>query len=281
MFSIIIPTWNNLAFVKLCVSSIEKNSTYKHQIIVHINDGSDGTLQWAKNNNILYTYTPQNVGVCVAVNMAAGLATQDYIVYMNDDMYVCPNWDDALIQEIQNIGTDNFMLSATMIEPRDTGNKCVLVQNYGIDVHSFEEERLLKEYHLLTINDWSGATWPPTIVHKKYWHITGGYSIELSPGMSSDDDFSMKMWQAGCRIFKGVAKSRVYHFQTKTTTRIKKNNGRKQFLMKWGINQSTFNKYYLNRGATYNGTLKEPEARKLNWEKWRAKFKILAYSFKK
>src|SRR5690606_24823719 len=153
----------------------------------------DGTLEWAKSNNIDYTHTHENVGVCIAVNTAAGLATQDYIAYMNDDMYVCPQWDDYLIKEIKKIGTDNFMLSATMIEPNDTGNKCVIAKNYGSDTDNFEEEKLLLEYEQLTINDWSGATWPPTVVHKKYWHITGGYSIELSPGMSSDDDFSMKM----------------------------------------------------------------------------------------
>ena len=41
MFSIIIPTYNNLEYLKLCLASIKKNSQYKHEIIIHINDGSD------------------------------------------------------------------------------------------------------------------------------------------------------------------------------------------------------------------------------------------------
>ena len=93
MLSIIIPTWNNLPFVKLCVESIRKNSAYNHQVVLHINDGSDGTLEWAKKEGIDFTSTPDNAGICIAVNMAAGIATQDYIVYMNDDMYVFPKWD--------------------------------------------------------------------------------------------------------------------------------------------------------------------------------------------
>jgi hypothetical protein len=28
------------------------------------------------------------------VNAAASLATTDYVAYLNDDMYVCPDWDD-------------------------------------------------------------------------------------------------------------------------------------------------------------------------------------------
>jgi len=270
MFSIIIPTWNNLPFAKLCVESIRKNSQYKHQVILHINDGSDGTLQWAKDEGIDHTHTPGNAGICVAVNYAGGLATQDYVVYMNDDMYVCPEWDTHLVNEIKALGTDNFMLSSTMIEPINYNNPCVINKDYGETIETFNETELLKECNNFKKDDWAGSTWPPTIVHKKYWHITGGYSIELSPGVSSDDDFAMKMWAAGCRIFKGVGKSRVYHFQSKSTLRIKKNNGRKQFLMKWGINQSTFNKYYLKRGATYTGPSMEPPAALMKKENFRA-----------
>lgn len=270
MFSIIIPTWNNLAFAKLCVDSIRKNSAYKHQVILHVNDGSDGTLQWAKTEGIDHTQSPDNVGICVAVNEAGGLATQDYVVYMNDDMYVCPGWDTAIAEEIKKLGTDNFMMSATMIEPTEHNNPCVIVKDYGKSIETFDEAGLLRDCNTFQKANWAGATWPPTIVHRKYWLITGGYSIELSPGVSSDDDFSMKMWHAGCRVFMGVGKSRVYHFQSKSTLRIKKNNGRKQFLMKWGINQSTFNKYYIRRGTLYTGPLAEPDEGALRMERLRA-----------
>lgn len=270
MFSIIIPTWNNLPFVKLCVESIQKNSAYKHQVILHVNDGSDGTLEWAKAHKIDHTHTKSNAGICIGVNVAGSLAVHDYIVYMNDDMYVCPGWDKHLADEIAAIGSPLFMLSATMIEPKDTGNPCVIHKDYGTNIESFNEAALLKEYHTHTKADWNGSAWPPTIVHKQYWHIAGGYSIEFSPGLSSDDDFAMKMWMAGCRIFKGVAQSRVYHFQSKSLHRVKKNNGRKQFLMKWGMNQSTFNKQFIKRGTPYNGPLAPPNNAVVRGEMFRA-----------
>ena len=270
MFSIIIPTWNNLAFIQLCVQSIRRHSAFPHQVILHINDGSDGTLEWAQKEDIDFTHSPANVGICAAVNEAGGLAAYDYIVYMNDDMYVCPGWDTYIIDAIKEVGTDNFMLSSTMIEPTGSGNPCVINKDYGTDIASFREGVLLKECATFDKPDWNGSTWPPTIVHRKYWLITGGYSLELSPGVSSDDDFAMKMWFAGCRIFRGIGKSRVYHFQSKSTLRIKKNNGRKQFLMKWGINQSTFNKFYTRRGTLYSGPLQEPDTGKLKMEHARA-----------
>ena len=48
MFSIIIPTLNNLPYLKLCIKSIKKNSRYDHEIIPHVNVGTDGTLEYLK-----------------------------------------------------------------------------------------------------------------------------------------------------------------------------------------------------------------------------------------
>ncbi len=93
MFSIIIPTFNNINYLKICIESIKKNSKYNHEIILHINDGSDGTLDYVKKNGYTYTHTKENLGLCTGVNLAAKEAKTDYIVYSHDDMYFCPGWD--------------------------------------------------------------------------------------------------------------------------------------------------------------------------------------------
>jgi len=275
MFSILIPTWNNLELLKLCVRSIRENSTLSHQIIVHVNDGSDGTLEWVRAQKLDHTHSPQNVGICLAVNEAAMHAKQDFILYLNDDMYCCPGWDTALVNKLKLPDNDLFMLSGTMIEPRDTNNPCVIVRDYGSDVANFEEARLLAELPQQYKQDWSGATWPPTLVSKKWWFKVGGYSSEFSPGMSSDNDFSMKLWHAGCRIFLGVGDSLVYHFQCKSTGKVKKNDGGKQFLNKWGMRQSVFDRYFLRRGLTARGLkLDEPDdTRELRWQLLRSRLK--------
>ena len=61
MFSIIIPTLNNLRYLKLCVESIKKNSKFINEIIPHVNIGDDGTLEYLNSNNIRYTYTEASV----------------------------------------------------------------------------------------------------------------------------------------------------------------------------------------------------------------------------
>ena len=275
MFSIIIPTWNNLSLLKLCVRSIRENSAYPHQIIIHVNDGSDGSLEWVRAQGIAHTSSPDNIGICLAVNESAMHATQDYILYLNDDMYCCPGWDTALVNKLKQLDTDLFMLSGTMIEPRETNNPCVIVRNYGSDTDHFDETKLLAELTQHQKPDWLGATWPPTLVSKRWWFKVGGYSSELSPGMSSDNDFSMKLWDAGCRIFLGVGDSLVYHFQCKSTGKVKKNDGGRQFLNKWGMRQSVFDHYYLRRGQIAQGLkLDEPEnTRELRWQLLRSRIK--------
>ena len=275
MFSILIPTWNNLDLLKLCIRSIRENSSHAHQIIVHVNDGSDGTLEWVRQQGITHSASPQNVGICLAVNEAAMYATHDYILYLNDDMYCCPGWDTALANKLKQLDTDLFMLSGTMIEPRETNNPCVIVRDYGSDAENFDETTLLADLPLYHKSDWYGATWPPTLVSKRWWFKVGGYSSEFSPGMSSDNDFSMKLWHAGCRVFLGVGDSLVYHFQCKSTGKVKKNDGGKQFLHKWGMRQSVFDRYYLRRGLPANGLLLgEPkDNRELRWQLLRSRLK--------
>jgi len=255
-FSILIPSWNNLPYLKICINSIRKNSHFNHQVIVHVNEGADGTASWLKKNEIEFTHSEKNIGICTALNSAFELSNTDYIMFMNDDMYCCPDWDLFLWNDIQSIGHNKFFLSSTMIEPAVSGNTCVLAPyDFGINADAFLEKELLDSLQKLNFHDWSGSTWPPNVVHRELWKAVGGLSEEFSPGMYSDPDFSMKLWQQGVRYFKGAGKSLVYHFQSKSTGKVKKNNGRKQFLQKWGVSASYFTKEILKSGQPFKGEL--------------------------
>lgn len=192
-FSILIPSWNNLSYLQLCIQSIREHSSFQHQVIVHVNEGTDGTLQWVRQQPDLdYTYSRQNIGVCYALNAARSLVQTDYMVYLNDDMYVCPGWDLALWEEIRRIPHPLFFLSSTALEPAASSN-CAIEANFGDSPACFQQEALLQSYADFQKPDWSGATWPPNIVHRDIWDLVGGYSTEFSPGMYSDPDFSMKL----------------------------------------------------------------------------------------
>ncbi len=248
MFSIVIPSWNNLAYLKLAVETIRRHSAQPHQILIHVNDGADGTLEWVREQGIAHTRSEANIGICYAVNRVATLATCPYLVYLNDDMAVLPGWDARLLEVAERLEGRRFMLSATMIEPGGDANRCTVKRDYGSDPASFREAELIAALPSLKRSHWLGSTWPPTLLPLWMWHEVGGYSVEFSPGMSSDNDFSMKLWHAGCRTFIGLGDSFVYHFSQVSTGRIVRNDGRLQFLHKWGISQRDFDRACLRRG---------------------------------
>ncbi len=258
MISIVIPTYNNLDYLKLCLISLKKNSSFNHEIIIHINDGSDGTLDFIKTNNYKHTSSDNNIGLCSSINEAAKLVSNQYILYSHDDMYFCPNWDKVLLDEVKNLNHDNFYLSGTMIEP----NSGHIVRDFGIDLNTFNENELLSKYKDINFYDHQGTHFAPHLVSKKMWDKVGGFSEEFNPGIGSDPDFNMKLWREGVRIFKGLNDFKVYHFGSITTRKKKKiiqNRGDKTFLKKWGISTKFFKKYYLKSKTKYEGPLSEPK----------------------
>lgn len=245
--AIIIPTWNNLPYLRLCIESIQKNSALKNEIVVHVNEGSDGTREFLIAKGIPFTYSTTNIGICRALNQAAAISRAPLICYLNDDMYCLPNWDAVLFDKIETLNTNLFMLSGTMIEPQGS-NSCCAHSDFGDSIETFREDELLQNFKNLQIPDWYGSCWPPNIMHREIWNKVGGMSEEFSPGMSSDNDLAMKFWMSGCRIFLGLGKSMVYHFQCKSTGRVQRNPGSNQFLNKWKLSQSFLDRHYLRRG---------------------------------
>ena len=262
MFSIIIPTFNNLPYLKICIASIKKNSKFEHEIIIHINDGSDGTEKYLISENIKYTITKYNAGICEGVNRAANEATTSYILYAHDDFYFCPSWDKVLLSEVKKISHNNFYLSGIMI------NNGPLKFDCGNKLENFDEKKFLKNYKNINHYDFQGSTWAPHLIHKETWNKVGGFSEEFFPGTGSDPDLNMKLWNKGVRIFKGINDFKVYHFGSIVTRQYKNHptirtesgsKGSKIFLMKWGISIKFFKKFYLKSDTKFNGPLDDPK----------------------
>ena len=261
MFSILIPTFNNLEYLKFCIRSIKKNSKYTNQIIPHVNIGNDGTIDFLKHENIDYSYTEYNSGICEGINKAAKLAKYNYLLYAHDDFYFCPNWDEILQNEVNKIGHKNFYLSGTMMKNGQINFNC------GDTPDNFNEQKFLDNYKDHNHYDFQGSTWAPSLVHRDTWNKVGGLSEEYFPGTGSDPDFNKKLWDSGIRIFKGINNFKVYHFgsvvlRKKINEIVKGNNygsmGGKIFLLKWGITIKFFKKYYLRSDTKFKSPLEEP-----------------------
>ena len=262
MFSIIIPTLNNLDYLKLCIKSLRINSSYNHQIIPHVNIGQDGTVDFLEKENIEYTFTKHNAGICEGMNMASKKAKNDFILYAHDDFYFCPEWDLTLKKEIDKIGHNRFYLSGIMM------NNGPLKFDCGDSLENFNESKLLENYKSINHYDFQGSTWAPHLIHKEFWNKIGGFSEEFYPGTGSDPDLNMKLWNEGVRIYKGINNCKVYHFGSIVTRNYKDhptiqtesgNKGAKIFILKWGISIDFFKRFYLRSDTKYKGELDNPK----------------------
>jgi len=258
--SIIIPTFNNLDYLKFFLRSLKINSTFDHEIILHINDGSDGTLKYALDNNIKHTYSETNIGLCSSMNKAYSLTTTDHILYAHDDMYFCKNWDIFLIDEINKQNNNQYYLSGTNVSTRHG----LINFNCGLTYLDFDEKKFHNFCSQDQTPDLQSSHWAPHLIHKELWDKIGGFSEEFNPGDGSDPDFCMKLWLNDVRIFKGVSKFKVYHFNSITTrnNKIVLNNGTKTFLSKYGFNPKFFRKHYLkgnNSVVPFKGRLNNPK----------------------
>ena len=269
MISIVIPTFNNIKYLQLCIKSLQKNSYYKNEILLHINEGSDGTLEFVKKNKFKFSHSLINDGLCIGCNKVSKKSKFKYILYSHDDMYFCPNWDKNLIDEVNRLNTNKFYLSSMMIngDPKLNGH---LNLSAGETVENFNEQKLLANYKDLYHYDFQGSTWAPHLIHIDMWNKVNGFSEEFSPGFGSDPDLNMKLWNEGVRIFKCLNSSKVYHFGSITIRKknkdlFKNNSGsraNKIFLLKWKVSISFFKKYYLRSGSPYRGALNLPNK---NW----------------
>ena len=249
MFSILIPSYNNLDYLKTCINSLIKNSKYTHQIIVHINEGTDGSLEYVKENNFEHTYSENNIGMPKALNKSSKLAKFDYILISHDDFYFCPGWDIEFVNELKKIDHKKFYLSGTMVGAGQ------VYFDAGETISDFDENKLINNIEKIKTFNFQGTTKCPGLVHKDIWKTVGGWSEEFSPTGGDDTDFAKKLWDYDVRVFKGLGKCLTYHFGSITTRKKDKSlftylgsRGNKIFLLKWGMSINFFEKFYLKSG---------------------------------
>jgi len=249
-FSVVIPTWRNLAHMELCLKGLRRNSAVEHQVIIFFNGFDDDCRQWLtdQEQSFDYAYSEENLGVCGAVNRAAELARTDHICYMNDDMYPLPGWDTALAFYLDK--AEKLWLSGTAIEPGKATPCYIGGSDYGTCPEDFREEDLLRDFRSMERPYDTVSTWPPTLLSVRDWKAIGGFDESYFPGFGSDPDLAMKMYDYGCRDFIGVGASLVYHFSKATTGRFEGSgqfDPRRYFRRKWRMSWSRFLRKVIRR----------------------------------
>lgn len=160
MYSIIIPTYNNPArlgslqkYLIPCLESLQKYCYESSvEIIVVSNGCGKSCLEYLKNysykyENIKIIHTPHPLGYSKATNLGIKIASNDYIVLLNDDTVLLEQplnlWLHLLKEPLNNVNT---VISGPLVNSFE-GNEfligfCLMVKKWFFDKYGLLDESL-------------------------------------------------------------------------------------------------------------------------------------------
>jgi O-antigen biosynthesis protein len=224
LVSLIIPTRNGLKFLRTCIDSIIKKTTYSNYEIIIVDNGSDDpeTLQYfnqlKKENNISVLRDNRPFNYPALNNKAVKYANGKIIGLLNNDLEVIsPDWlsemvSHALRPEIGAVG-------AKLLYPNDTiQHGGVITGNAYIAMHAHKHfPRYDSGYfgRSILIQSFSAVTAACLVVRKSVYNEVHGLDEKNLAVAFNDVDFCLRLGEKGYRnIFTPYAV--LYHHESAT-----------------------------------------------------------------
>ena len=223
VISFIIPSRNNLKYLKQAYESIRKNSSVEHEICIADDFSDDGTMEqvlvWMKRDkNIKFhrNHGPTRLGHTILYDtLINDYATHDVVMIFHADMYLCPKSDEAIYKHLE----PGKVVSLTRIEPplHPDGPEKVL-EDFGIEPEEFDEEALLKKVTTLQLmhgTDYNFAKFTegifaPWAIYKKDFQSIGGHDPLYAPQSKEDSDIFNRFVLNGYELIQ-TWEGFVYH----------------------------------------------------------------------
>lgn len=113
--TVIIPNYNGLAFMKPCFQALGKQTYKDFDILVVDNGSTDGSVEWLKAEDIPSIFLKENTGFSGAVNTGIKAAKTPYVILLNNDTEVRPDYVKELVRCIER-SPKIFSVSSRMIQ---------------------------------------------------------------------------------------------------------------------------------------------------------------------
>ena len=150
--SVIIPNFNGMAYLDGVLSGLECQTVRNFEVILVDNGSSDGSCAFVASSYpwVHVIELPENFGFCKAVNEGIKASRAPYVLLINNDIEVTPDFIEEMLAAICR-HKKAFSCAARMIQFHDrdrlddAGNYyCALGWAYargkGKDIHTYEKE---------------------------------------------------------------------------------------------------------------------------------------------
>ena len=214
----VIPSRNNLEFLKLAYSSI-RNLKKKHEILILDDASTDGTAEWIKTLNdpgliAFVNEGPERIGIVGTFDKGIELASTEIIFAFHADMVAGPKLDENILRHLKR-GT---VVSATRVEPplHPPGPEKI-IQSLGNEVKDFsldswyEWSNVALDENSKKITDGIFAPW---CMYKEDFLAIGGHDELFAPQSREDSDLFNRFHLAGYK-FVQPWDALVYHFTSR------------------------------------------------------------------
>ncbi len=212
MLSFITATYNGLEYTKDLLESFRQHTSHTDYEYIIIDDGStDGTPEFLSSlNDKEHFRTITNSGNCGfahANNRAARAASGDYLVFLNNDLILTPNWLEPMLlafeqfPDIGCVGNIQFNVRSGLID-----HAGVFFDLLGRPQHARKHRRMIppEPYRF-----WNAVTAACMIVPKDLFLTLGGFDERYRNG-TEDIDLCVRIRQRSKQIVV-ANRSRIYH----------------------------------------------------------------------
>jgi GT2 family glycosyltransferase len=236
--SIIILTYNNLDYNKICIESIRKyTKNNNYEIIVVDNNSTDGTVEWLKEQkDIRVIYNKENLGFPKGCNQGIKMATGEEILLLNNDTIVTPGWLENLRECLYSSESIGAVGPVT--------NSCPNYQSIPINYDSVEDMiEFAEKYNYGEPKKWEERLrliGYCMLIKKEVIDKVGLLDEIFTPGNFEDDDYSLRMRKAGYKLIL-CKNSFIHHFGSASFEKKSKEfselliKNREKFFEKWGF----------------------------------------------
>ncbi len=238
--SIIIPCFNNLFYTLLCLYFLLiHKSIYKFEIIVIDDNSTDDTNKYLANlNSIRYLKNDINEGFITSCNKAANQASGKYLMFLNNDTLIFPNWLDSLITTLENNESCGLVGSHLLNFDLNTQEAGGLIYQNG-EAGNFGRNLPYNHPKLSYFKEVPYCSGASIAIPKALWHDVNGFDELYKPAYYEDTDLAFKIRQAGYKVYY-QPDSKLIHFEgltsgrdTSTGTKAYQLTNQEKFYQKW------------------------------------------------